>query len=145
MTRLLAALLAACLGLAATAAAQETSVPLASQLGGNTLNAVIFVPRGTTGGKGALNRLMFQAFLRQNGSALVRVWDTARDAYTAPVERRWHAEGSIFCLDIPMSEIAGEACADVHVWGPRIAGTGSGRFFMLDGDIQSGNALLAAQ
>jgi hypothetical protein len=136
---------AGCSGLATVAAAQESNAPLAGQLGGNTVNAVIFVPRGTTGGKGALNRLMFQAFLRQNGSALVRVWDTARDSYTAPVERKWHAEGTTFCLDIPMSEIAGEACADVHIWGPRIAGTGTGRFFMLDGDIQSGNALIAAQ
>jgi len=129
----------------APALAQETNLPLASRLAGNTLNAVIFVPRPTTGGQGALNRLMFQAFLRQNGSALVRVWDTAHDSYTVPAERRWHAEGNVFCLDIPRSEIPGEACAEVHIWGPRIAGTGTGRFFMLDGDLQSGNALLAAQ
>ena len=144
MIRLIAALLLGS-GLAAAAAEPESSIPLASQLGGNTLNAVIFVPRGTTGGKGGLNRLMFQAFLRQNGSALIRVWDTGHNAYTAPVERKWHADGSTFCLDIPMSEMAGQACADVHIWGPRIAGTGTDRFFMLDGDIQSGNALVASQ
>jgi hypothetical protein len=32
-------------------------------------------------------------------------------------------------------------CADVHVWGPRIAGVGAQPYAMLDGDLKPGNVI----
>jgi len=125
----------------------DTAPTLAELLAGNTLNAVAFVPHDAPTGGGSLYRIMFQAYLRQNGSALIRRWDTGQDAYTAPAEIHWIATGSTLCLDLPGSGGDGRICVEAHVWGPRIAGngTGTGRFALLDGDIAPGNALLAAR
>jgi hypothetical protein len=104
------------------------------------------VPHEAPKGGGSLSRIMFQAFLRPGGTALIRRWDPAHDAYTTPAERRWSLSGSTLCLDFP--DMGGEPsiCIEIHVWGPRIAGnaTGTGRFAMLDGDIEPGNSLIAA-
>ena len=119
--------------------------PSLTSLAGNTLSAVTWVPRSAaTPGGGALSRVMLQAYLRQDGSALIRVWDAVRNAYTKPVERYWTLSGSRLCLDLPPPEPAG-ICADVHSWGPRIAGFGTAPYVMLDGDIKRGNALVGAR
>jgi hypothetical protein len=125
--------------------AGEPAVPLAPLLIGNTLSAVTFVPRppGAPGG-GELSRIMLQAYLRGDGSALVRVWDTLTDAYTVPVDRAWALTGNTLCLDLPKvphSAFPPSFCADVHVWGPRIAGIGVKPYAMIDGDLQPGNLI----
>jgi len=118
--------------------AAESPVPLAGRLAGSTLSAVAYVPwRPGLPGGGELARLMLQAYLRADGGAVVRVWDPGHNAYTAPVERRWSLEGDRLCIDLP----TGPLCAEVHVWGPRIAGTGTHPYAMLDGDLQPGNAI----
>jgi hypothetical protein len=115
--------------------------PLGSVLDGSTLSAVIYVPHppGFPGG-GELSRFMFQAYLRADGSAMARVWDEARDSYTEIAERRWTLDGSKLCVDL--SRLGpGPVCADVHVWGPRIAGINVKPYAMLDGDLTPGDAL----
>lgn len=108
-------------------------------LAGHTLNAFAYVsaPPGTH--QGGLARLMLQAYLAPGGRALVRVWDERRDAYSPVAERSWTLQGSTLCVGLP-----GEPprlCADVHVWGPRIAGMGIAPYVQLDGDLQPGDAL----
>ena len=116
-----------------------------AMLVGNTLTAVTWVPHSAAApGGGALNRFMFQAYLRQNGVALIRVWDAARNAYTRPAERNWGLYGSRLCLDLPAPG-PGRICAEVHSWGPRIAGIGTAPYVMLDGDLKPGNALFATR
>lgn len=129
------------------AARGDEAVPLGARLAENTLSAVIFVPHEAPRGGGSLDRLVIQAFLRGDGSALVRRWDAASDAYTVPAEGRWSVAGSTLCLDAESLGAAPRLCVDVHVWGPRIAGNtaGAGRFAMLDGDIEPGNTLIAAR
>ena len=113
---------------------------LSGELAGKTLSAVTFVPHlpGTPGG-GQLTRLMLQAYLSPDGRALLRVWDPTRNSYTFPTERRWSLSGTKLCLDLPAPR--GPVCADVHVWGPRIAGIGVNPYAMLDGDLKPGNWL----
>ncbi len=141
MTRTLLAALAA-LAIAPAALAQDAS-PLTARLPGNTVSAVLFLPHeGSTGE--ALDRVMFQAYLRPDGSALMRRWDGGHDAYTAPADGRWSISGDTLCLSFP--DFAGpEICVETHVWGPRIAGNtaGPGRFALLDGNIEPGNSLVA--
>jgi hypothetical protein len=123
------------------ATAAEPPAVSAGQLAGSTLSAIAFVPRtaGMPGG-GELARIMLQAYLAPDGRAVVRVWDTGRAAYTAPAERRWSLSGSTFCLDVPLAGPR-PICADIHIWGPRIAGVGAKPYAMLDGDLQPGNVL----
>src|SRR5690349_2811799 len=68
--------LSAALVMASTGAGAGGGSPtLASLLAGNTLSAVTWAPRSpATPGGGALSRFMLQAYLRQDGSALIRVW-----------------------------------------------------------------------
>ena len=112
-------------------------------LAGNTLSAVAWVARSAANsGGGDLIRLMLQAYLRQDGSALVRIWDPTRNAYTQPAERSWTLAGSKLCLDLPVPG-PGRICAEVHSWGPRIAGIGTTPYVMLDGDLKPGNVLIS--
>ena len=68
------------------ARADEAAPALGPLLAGNTVSAVMFLPHDAPKGGGSLDRVMFQAYLRTDGSALIRRWDAARDAYTAPAE-----------------------------------------------------------
>jgi hypothetical protein len=145
-TGVVASILLAVLGTPVSRAVADDAPSLATRLAGNTLSAVTFVPRaGAATGGGSLLRLMFQAYLRPDGTAQLRVWDTARNAYTAIEERRWSVSGSTLCIGVPRITLEGGLCTEVHIWGPRIAGTGTPGFAMLDGDIKPGNALLAAR
>ncbi|HVH80655.1 MAG TPA: hypothetical protein VM782_14765 [Stellaceae bacterium] len=128
------------------AAAAESPVVSANQLIGNTLSAVAFVrrshdmPDGNGPNGGELARIMLQAYLGAGGRALVRAWDASRNGYTAPMERRWSLTGSTLCVDVPLAGPQ-PICADIHIWGPRIAGVGVKPYAMFDGDLQPGNAL----
>jgi hypothetical protein len=130
----------------AAAVAAEVPPPVSiNQLAGNTLSAVAFVPRpaGMPGG-GELARIMVQAYLGAGGQATVRAWDAGRGTYTVPAGGHWSLTGSTFCLDLPIKG-ARPMCADIHVWGPRIAGIGAKPYAMLDGDLQPGNVLGATR
>jgi len=134
------------LGASLGASAQQAAPPLAEVLTGKTLSAVLFLPHETGGGGGSLDRVMFQAYLRPDGSALVRRWQPAQNAYSPVGERRWSVTGNRLCLDFPPNERVPHLCVEIHVWGPRIAGntTGPGQFAMLDGDIEPGNSIAGA-
>jgi hypothetical protein len=127
----------------ARAGSDADSSTLANHLAGNTLSAVVYVQRfAPASGRSALARFPLQAYLRQDGSASVRVWIAARDAYTATAERNWTLSGDTLCLDTPELGPA-KICASVHIWGPRIAGIGTDPYVMLDGDLRPGNVTLA--
>jgi hypothetical protein len=143
---LLLALLLLALGSAVHAAEPAAAIApplpnLAARLAGNTMSVVAFLPRrpGAPGG-GELTRLLVQAYLGSDGRALVRVWDPWHGAYTVPAERRWTLVGNTLCLDVPAPG-NGPMCADIHVWGPRIAGIGTRPYAMLDGDLKPGNVI----
>lgn len=131
---------------AAAAAAHVAPGPLAgpalaARLAGNTMSVVAFVPRrpGAPGG-GQLSRLIVQAYLGPDGRSLVRVWDGSRNAYTAPAAYPWKLTGSTLCIEVPAPG-NGPMCADVHVWGPRIAGVGAQPYAMIEGDLKPGNVI----
>ena len=118
---------------------------LATRLIGNTLSIVAFIPRRPGGpGGGELTRLMLQAYFRPDGRALVRVWDPWHDRYTVPAERPWSLTGNTLCLDVPAPG-NGQMCADVHMWGPRIAGVGARPYAMIDGDLKPGNVISSSR
>lgn len=119
---------------------------LVAALAGNTLSGVLFVPRET--GKGeTLDRVVFQAYLRPDGSTLMRRWEPAHDAYSDIASRQWRVKGRTLCLDFPMDERVPALCIEVHIWGPRIAGntTGKGQFAILDANIEPGNTVSAGR
>jgi hypothetical protein len=116
-------------------AAPESAPPGPPVLAGHTLNAFAYVAAPPGSHHGGLDRLMLQAYLGPGGRALVRVWDGTRGVYTAVAERPWSIEGSTLCVGLPAGGPP-KLCADVHVWGPRIAGTGIQPYVQLDGDLQ---------
>jgi hypothetical protein len=125
--------------------AEEAPVPLigkavADRIVGNTVSAVAYLGRSNARGGGSLDRVVFQAFIRQDGSSVVRMWDPARNAYTVPAERRWSMTDNRLCIGVPQPA-DGQICADVHMWGPRIAGVSQVPYVMLDGDIKEGNRI----
>lgn len=126
--------------LASAAASISAAADPLPPLAGHTLNAVayVFAPPGSH--QGGLARLMLQAYLAPGGRALVRVWDEGRDAYTPVAERGWSLEGSTLCIGLPTGEPS-KVCADVHVWGPRIAGMAIRPYVQLNGDLQPGDTL----
>jgi hypothetical protein len=135
---------AACLllgvhGSLAQAAPAESNELSAAALAGRTLSAVAYLSRSADHGGGSLTRLMFQAYLRPDGTALARVWDVAADAYTRPAQSHWTVTGSQLCLAVPT--VSPTLCLDVHVWGPRIAGSSITPYAMLDGDLKQGNLI----
>ncbi len=123
---------------AGVAGAAEPLAVLPAQLAGKTLSAVAYVPRpaGAPGG-GTLQRIMLQAYLAADGSAVVRQWAPERNSYTAAAQTKWSLADNRLCVDLATSRL----CAVIHIWGPRIAGIGTQPYAMLDGDLQPGNAL----
>ena len=122
-----------------------TSHGLADRLGGDTLSAVVYAARpAAQGGDTRLRRYALQAYLRPGGSALVRVWNPARGAYAPAVERSWTLSGDRFCLDAP-SPGPGRICADIHIWGQRVAGVGTAPYVMVDGELRPGDAIVPAR
>lgn len=139
-----AALLFLPLGLGPVRAGAEPA-PLSGMLAGRTLSAVIYVRRPAwIHSSSELTRFMFQAYLRADGSALVRVWDEGRDAYTRPAERVWSVSETKLCVGLPHPG-PDRICARVHVWGPRIAGIGIRPYVMLDGDVEPGDTMRGAR
>jgi len=131
---------AALVALPTLAMATDTPATLADRITGNTLSAVIFLPPGSGTGSTRLQRIFLQAHLRSDGHALMRVWQPDRNAYSAVEERVWRVRDDVLCLDIPRQASAA-LCFNAHVWGPRIAGTGTRPYALLDGDIAAGNTL----
>lgn len=124
----------------------DAAASISAALVGNTLSGVLFLPHEAAKGE-TLDRVVFQAYLRPDGSALMRRWEPAHNAYTAVAEQRWSVAGNTLCLDFSLSADVPRLCVEVHVWGPRIAGntTGAGRFAMLDANVEPGNTLIAAR
>ena len=119
-------------------AAADPVPSLAAQLGGKTLSAVVYVPRtaGAPGG-GSLQRIVLQAYLAVDGRTVVRQWVPERNSYSTPQRTTWRLNDKTLCIDLPSAPL----CAEVHIWGPRIAGIGQQPYAMLDGDLQPGNAI----
>jgi len=126
--------------LAHAATSGESDQLSAATLAGRTLSAVAYLSRSAENGGGSLTRLMFQAYLRPDGTALVRVWDVTADAYTRPAESHWNVTAPQLCLAVPPA-VSQTLCLDVHVWGPRIAGSSVAPYAMLDGDLKQGNLI----
>lgn len=142
------------LGAGSPAGATDLTPSLAAQLGGKTLSAVAYVPRLPAAGGGALRRIVLQAYLAPDGRSLVRQWIASHNRYSAPVPARWSLTDSRLCIDLPAADLPAldplrsdprKLCADVHIWGPRIAGIGTQPYAMLDGDIRPGNTISGAR
>ena len=134
------------LGAAApTAAANVDALDAAKDFADKTLSGIAYIPQPTpqpgTDGTPSLKTVMFQAYLRADGSALVRAWDPAANRYTPTDTRPWRGEGTTLCLTVPAFSLPDALCVSLHAWGPVFAGTGVNHNAMIKGDVQAGSAL----
>jgi len=134
---MIAAVIAALLPGSGRPAGAADQPALSARLAGNTLSAVAYVTAPPGAHSGGLERLMLQAYLGADGSALVRQWVPSRNSYSALAQTRWSLTDDALCIALP----SGSLCAKVHIWGPRIAGIGTRPYVMLDGDLRPGNAI----
>ena len=112
---------------------------------GGTVSAVAYLPNaqpqpGPNGsGASSLLTVMFQAFLRDDGTALVRSWDPQAARYTPTATQFWSIDGSTLCLAVPAFQRTDPLCLEVHVWGPNFAGYAvNGSHGMVQGDVKPG-------
>jgi hypothetical protein len=138
--------LAVLLGAALPAVAANTDpLDAAKDLADKTLSGVAYIPQPTPQpgieGTPSLKTVMFQAYLRPDGSALVRAWDPATDRYTPIETRPWRGEGTTLCLTVPAFALPDALCVSLHAWGPEFGGTGVNHNAMVKGDVQQGSAL----
>ena len=126
-------------------AANTENLDAAKDFADKTLSGVAFlpqaVPQADTAGTPSLRTVMFQAYLRPDGSALVRSWDPVANRYTATDTRPWRGEGDTLCLTVPGFALPDALCVSLHVWGPEFAGTGVNHNGMIKGDVRPGSAL----
>jgi hypothetical protein len=114
---------------------------------GNTLSAVAFIPlnppRPALSGAGmsSLERVMFEAYLSEGGSAELRWYDPRTARYSAAQAQRWSLDGDRLCLGIPAPGAPSPMCWVVHVWGPNVNGFSTTAGGMLKGDVKPGNVL----
>lgn len=126
------------------AAANIAPLDAAKDLVDKTLNGVAFIPQTMPqpgGDHGALRTVMFQAYLRPDGSALVRAWDPVGNRYTPTDTRPWRGEGEQLCLTVPAFALPEPLCIALHTWGPAFGGTGVNYNAMVKGDVRAGSAL----
>ncbi len=110
-----------------------------------TLSGVAFIPLATPqaniGGNSGLKTVMFQAYLRPDGTALVHAWDPATNRYTPTDTRPWRADGGTLCLTVPAFALPDALCIALHTWGPAFGGSGVNFNAMVKGDVRQGAAL----
>ena len=110
-----------------------------------TVSAVAYLPNAqpqpgpNATGASSLLTVMFQAFLRGDGTALVRSWDPAAARYTPTATQFWSIDGSTLCIAVPAFQRTDPLCIEVHVWGPNFAGYAvNGSHGMVQGDVKPG-------
>jgi hypothetical protein len=108
----------------------------AKDLADKTLSGVAFIPQPNNAS--SLKTVMFQAYLRPDGSALVRAWDTAANRYTPTDTRPWRGERDQLCLTVPAFGLPEPLCIQLHSWGVAFAGTGVNVNAMVKGDVRTG-------
>ena len=117
----------------------------AKDLADKTLSGVAYLPQATPAlgvdGTPSLRTVMFQAYLKPDGSALVRAWDPVANRYTATDTQRWRGDGDTLCLTVPAFALPDALCVALHAWGPAFAGTGVNHNAMVKGDVRPGSAL----
>ena len=108
----------------------------AKDLVDKTLSGVAFIPQANNAS--SLKTVMFQAYLRPDGSALVRAWDSVANRYTPTDTRPWRGTGDQLCLTVPAFGLPEALCIQLHAWGVAFAGTGINVNAMVKGDVRTG-------
>lgn len=111
----------------------------AKDLADKTLSGVAFLPQVDK--TSSLKTVMFQAYLRRDGSALVRAWDPAANRYSPTDTRPWRGDRDTLCLTVPAFALPEPLCVSLHSWGVAFAGTGINYQAMVKGDVRQGSAL----
>jgi hypothetical protein len=107
---------------------------------GHTLNAVTF-GRGSRGA--SVEAVMWQAFFQADGTAVIRRWDTTRNAYAPAARSTWSLDGERLCLGLSPAGGSAPDCVDLHGWGTSVGGIGADGRSMLKGDLKRGNLVLS--
>lgn len=122
----------------------DPHIDVKSTFSGSTISAQVYrsFPKPTVkaGGASSADKMIFQAWLRDDGGARVRLWDADTGAWRATADERWTVEGDLFCLSAGSLGIgAPRLCLDTLIWGQVFSASGPKGEYLVKGNWKKGN------
>jgi len=122
----------------------DPHVDVKSTFTGSTISVLAYrsfsKPAAQAGGASSAGKLLFEAWLRDDGVARVRLWDGDSGVWRATANERWTVEGDLFCLSAGSLSIgAPRLCLDTLIWGQVFSASGPKGEFLVKGNWKKGN------
>ncbi len=122
----------------------DPHVDVKSTFSGSTISVLAYrsfsKPTPKAGGASTADKLLFEAWLRDDGVARVRLWDGDSGGWRATANERWTVEGDLFCLSADSLSIgAARLCLDTLIWGQVFSASGPKGEFLVKGNWKKGN------
>ena len=120
----------------------DTPIDVATTLKGSTISVLAyrsFAPaKPADGGYGSSDRVVFQAWLREDGVARVRVLDEGRNVWRAVANESWSVQGDVFCLSAGSFGM-GRLCLDTLIYGQVFSAASPKADVLVKGNWRKGN------
>lgn len=120
----------------------DTPVDVGATLKGSTISALAYrsfaLPKAVQGGAESSARVIFQAWLREDGTARVRVLDEGRNAWRPVANETWSVQGDTFCLSAGSLGMA-RLCLDTLIYGQVFSAASPKADVMVKGNWRKGN------
>ncbi|WP_119417817.1 hypothetical protein [Desertibaculum subflavum] len=120
----------------------DTPVDVGATLKGSTISVLAyrsFAPaKPAQGGLESSDRIVFQAWLREDGIARVRVLDEARNAWRAVANETWSVQGDLLCLSAGSFGM-GRLCLDTLIYGQVFSAASPKADILVKGNWRKGN------
>ena len=120
----------------------DTPVDVAATLKGSTISALVyrsFAPqRQSESGTATSDRVVLQAWLREDGTARVRVLDESRNIWRAVANETWSVQGDLFCLSAGSFGM-GRLCLDTLIYGQVFSAASPKADVLVKGNWRKGN------
>lgn len=117
----------------------DPHVDVKSTFAGSTISALVYrsFPKPTVraGGASSADKMIFEAWLKDDGAARVRLWDADTGAWRATASETWTVQGDLFCLSAASLGIGmPRLCLDTLIWGQVFSASGPKGEFIAKGN-----------
>lgn len=120
----------------------DAPIDVGATLKGSTISVLAYrshaPARPAPGGAESSDRVIFQAWLREDGIARVRVLDEARNAWRPVANETWSVQGDLFCLSAGSFGM-GRLCLDTLIYGQVFSAVSPKADVLVKGNWRRGN------
>lgn len=120
----------------------DAPVDVGATLKGSTISVLAyrsFTPaKPAQAGMASAGRVIFQAWLREDGVARVRVLDEDRNAWRAVANESWSVQGDVLCLSAGSFGM-GRLCLDTLIYGQVFSAASPKADVLVKGNWRKGN------